>query len=301
MKLLICAQKFSDEQLSALEELGFECVFHKRENDPLPEEYLDAEAVVCFRLFCYTPIERFEKLKMVHTTSAGLDHMPLEYISEKGIRLWNAGGVYSAPMAEFALGGVLQLYKKAELLRQQQQGHVWKQERKLQELAGKRVCIVGSGSIGGENAKRFSAMGCHVTGLCRHPKPLPYFDEVKSISELDCVLEKSDIIILSVPLDDSTRHLMNAERFARVKRGAVLVNIARGQVTDTEAFIKAMETGILSGAVLDVFEEEPLSADSPLWDMENVIVTPHNSFCGEFNSERMFRLIYGNFENFLRK
>lgn len=301
MKLLIGNHvKFTEEQMDKLRELGFEPYIVK-ERKPCPEELLDAEAALCYQLFNYNALADFPAMRLIHTTSAGLDHMPLETIRARGITLFNAGGVYSAPMAEFALCGVLQIYKEASLFRSQQQAHEWKQHRDLLEMTGKRLCVVGAGSIGTETAKRFSAMGCHVTGLCRHPAPKPYFDEVRSVDELHAVLSESDIVTLSLPLTDDTRHLISTEQFRAMKDGAVLVNMARGPVVDTEALLEALAAKKLRGAVIDVCEEEPLPPESPLWDAENVILTPHNSFLGEGNNDRLFALVYQDFKNYLER
>ncbi|MGN1001534.1 MAG: NAD(P)-dependent oxidoreductase [Oscillospiraceae bacterium] len=294
MRLLMANTRgWKPEMYAAFEALGFQLVFlGGTEEKTYDMDFSDIDGVICYRFFCYNDIRQFSSLKYIHTTSAGIDHMPMDYIREKGICLINARGVFSAPMAEFALGGVLQLYKNALSFRKKQQNHFWRQEFPLRELDGKTVTLLGAGSIAAETARRFSAMGCTVTGLCRHPAPTEHFDRVLSISQLDAVLPDSDIVILALPLTEETRHLFDASRFARMKRGSVFVNIARGPITDTAALLAALQDGTLSGAVVDVFEEEPLPPDSPLWDQENLILTPHNSFAGEFNTRRMFRLIY---------
>ena len=300
MKVLVCNDmRFTGGQLDQLRALGMDVVELRSERGPCPEEYRDVEAVVGFLFFNYNDIASFPRLRVIHTTSAGLDHMPLDYIREHGIALYNAGGVYSAPMAEFALGGVLQFYKLAPRFRRQQREHVWKQNSHLLELEGKRVCIVGAGSIGGETARRFSAMGCVVTGLCRHPAPKEFFHQVKGMDCLDSVLEESDIVILALPLSEETTHLFDAGRFAHMKEGAVFVNMARGPICDTQALIDTLQAGRLMGAVIDVCDPEPLPADSPLWDMENVLLTPHNSFVGDRNRERMMNLICKDFAAYL--
>ncbi len=302
MKLLGCGKDVIEGLTKYdIEGLGFETHYLKSERMPCPEELMDVEAVVCFLFFNSHDIREFKNLKVIHTTSAGLDHMPMDYIREKGIKIFNAGGVYSIPMAEFALGSVLQIYKHTWRLRRQQMEHFWQQDRTLLEVYGKRVCIVGPGSIGTETAKRFSAMGCHVTGVCRHPGPKEGCDEVRHVDELDAVLAESDIVIISTPLTDSTRHLFNRERFAVMKDGSVLVNVARGPIVDTEALIEALNSGKLMGAGIDVCEEEPLPENSPLWDMENVILTPHNSFIGDGNSRRLFELIRSNLGRFMEE
>ena len=301
MRMLMAhAQGFTQEMFDAFAAAGVEPVFL-----PGPEaqeydmDFSDIDAVFCYRFFCYNDISRFPALKYIHTTSSGIDHMPLEYIRSHGIALDNARGVYSVPMAEFALGGVLQLYKSAERLRRQQQTHSWVMLETTRELPGRTVTILGAGSVGTECAKRFSAMGCRCIGLCRHPEPAAYFDEMRHVSELDGLLPETDILLLTLPLTDETRGMIDARRFALLKPGAVLVNIARGPVADSTALLEALRSGRLSGALCDVFDPEPLPPDSPLWDAENLIVTPHSSFIGEHNPQRMFELVYKDTVNWM--
>ena len=302
MKLYISYHPgFSPEQLERLASLGFEITVgdRLRERRELPPEALDAEALICFRLFDTNDIKRLRRLRVIHLTCAGMDHMPLDYIRENGIALYNASGVYSAPMAEYALMCTMWLFKHMPDFSRRQRAHVWQMDHGLLELSGKRVLIVGAGSIGEETARRFSAMGCRVTGFCRHPSPRGHFDEVLGMDRLDDTLPEGDAVILCLPLTDETRHLMNAQRFARMKRGAVLVNMARGPVTDTAALIDALQSGQLLGAAVDVCEQEPLPEDSPLWDLPNCILTPHNSFSGDGNADRMLELMCRNLKSWL--
>ena len=164
------------------------------------------------------------------------------------------------------------------------------------ELAGKTVCILGCGSVGTECAKRFRAFGCWVAGVDLYPQEHPDYDEMHSLDALDVVLARADVTVLTLPLTEDTRHLIDGDRFRLMKPGSVLVNIARGAIVDTGALIKALHEHLLGGAVLDVFEEEPLSDTSPLWDLENVILTPHNSFVGQGNAERLAQIIMNNLE-----
>ena len=292
---------FTEEMYREFEALGLEPVLLSGpETDHYELDFSDIELVVCYRFFLFNEIERFTALKYIHTTSSGIDHMPLDYIRSHGITLCNARGVYSEPMAEYALGSVLRFYRGAELLRAQQAAHRWETCRELRELSGKQVTILGAGSVGSECAKRFSVMGCSCVGLCRHPdKNAPHYTTQLHVDHLDEVLPETDILLLTLPLTDETRGIMDARRFSLLKEGAVLVNIARGPVADTAAMVEALASGRLSGAAVDVFDVEPLPEDSPLWDTENLIITPHNSFIGEHNPRRMFALIYQDTVNWL--
>lgn len=295
MNLLITgAWQDARPHIPELRKMGHAVEFLQYEKDPLPCSYAWAEGVVCNGLFLHHPIEKFENLKFIQLTSAGFDRVPMDHVKEHRIKIHNARGVYSVPMAEYALAGVLQLYKHMDFFRENQKRHVWEKYRGLLELAGKNVCILGCGSVGAECARRFSAFGCRVTGVATAGREQAFFDAVLSVAELETVLPMTDILVLTVPLTPETRHLISGEMLKKLKPGAILVNIARGAIADTDALVRALRAGSLGGAVLDVFEEEPLGADSPLWDMENVIITPHVSFIGEHNTERLSDVIRKN-------
>lgn len=292
MKLLVTgAWKCSEEQLNVLREKGHLVVFMQNEKDELPCSYEEVEGVICNGLFLHHAIEKFTSLRYIQLTSAGFDRVPMSYVQEKKIEIHNARGVYSIPMAEFAISGVLQLYKQIPFFMQNQKERRWEKHRGLLELYQKTVCIVGCGSVGTECAKRFQAFGCRVMGVDLFPREDGYYEKIYPLSEIDDCLSKSDVVVLTLPLTEETRHMMNEARFETMKEGSVLVNIARGAVIEESALLKALENKLL-GAVLDVFEEEPLQADNPLWTKENVIITPHVSFIGEGNKKRLENIIF---------
>ena len=295
-KLLITgAWKYKESEYKELAQMGYDICFVQNEQDSLPMEAFDAEVVICNGLFMYHDIQLFKKLKKIQLTSAGFDRVSMTYINEKGIEIYNAKGVYSKPMAEFAIGGVLQIYKQSRFFSENQKKHYWEKHRGLWELSDKTVCIIGCGSVGSECAKRFSAFECRVVGVDLYPSENAYFERIVGMEQLDETLQYADIVILSLPLTKETHHIIDEKRFALMKSKVVLVNISRGQTVDTQAMIKYLPQ--LGGAVLDVFEEEPLLETSALWDMENVIITPHNSFVGEMNNERLNEIIMRNMLN----
>lgn len=294
MKLLITgAWKCTSEQLNQIEAMGHSIVFMQNEKDELPCSYEEVEGVICNGLFLYHPIEKFISLRYIQLTSAGFDRVPMDYVQAHGIAIHNARGVYSIPMAEFAIGGVLQLYKQSRFFYENQKKSVWEKHRGVLELYGKTVCIVGCGNVGTECAKRFQAFGCKVLGVDLYPREDNAYEKIYSLSSLDDALLQSGVVVLTLPLTEETRYMMNEQRFAKMKNGSVLVNIARGAVVDEQALLKAVDEKLL-GAVLDVFEEEPLATDNPLWKKSNVIVTPHNSFAGDGNADRLERVILEN-------
>lgn len=293
--LLTGAFDCTEKELNMLRERGHEVVFMQQEKSPLPCEAGWIEGIIGNGFFLSHPIEQFTSLRYIQLTSAGFDRVPMDYVKQHGIEIHNARGVYSIPMAEFAVSGVLQLYKQSGYFHEKQKAHKWEKHRGLLELFGKNVCIVGCGSVGTECAKRFKAFGCFVTGVDIKPYQNELYDSMLPLYRLDDALTKADITILTLPLTEDTRRLINEDRFTAMKHGAVLVNIARGAIIDTNALIAALNTH-LRGAVLDVFDEEPLDESSPLWDMGNVIITPHNSFVSDGNHARMFDVIMNKLE-----
>ena len=295
MKILITgAWQNALDCLKKIESMGHEAVFMQWEKDELPCPPEEIEGVICNGLFLYHDIDIFANLRYIQLTSAGLDRVPLGYIKEHGIEIHNARGVYSIPMAEFAVCGVLNICKQSRFFMENQKAHKWEKNRNLLELFGKTVCIVGCGSVGTECAKRFKAFGCEIAGVDIAPRQDSNYDRIIPLEELNDVLHSADVIVLTVPLTAETKHLINSNRLSLMKPTAILVNIARGAVVDTNALIEALQNDKLGGAILDVFEDEPLGEESPLWDMENVVVTPHCSFVGEKNGDRLDIVIIDN-------
>lgn len=290
MNLLITgAWNHAGQYLDEIRKSGHATEFLQFEKEKLPCTYDWVEGLICNGLFLWHPIEKFVNLRYIQLTSAGFDRAPIEYIREKQIEIHNARGVYSIPMAEFAVGGVLQLYKQASFFYDNQKKHRWEKHRGLLELNGKCVCIVGCGSVGTECAKRFRAFNCEVTGADLYPREDENYHKIVSLEAIDSLLSEADILILTLPLTNETRHFMDGRKFSLLKEGSIFVNIARGGLVDTEEMISVLDK--LGGAVLDVFEQEPLRADSPLWNMEHVIISPHNSFVGDYNDRRLDTLI----------
>lgn len=295
MKILVTgAFNCTENQLSAIKELCGEVVFMQRESESLPCDYSAVEGVICNGLFLYHDIKKFTNLKYIQLTSAGYDRVPMGEVNRLGIKIFNARGVYSVPMAEFALTGVLSLYKGFKSFYKNQDGKAWVKNREVKELCSQTVVVVGAGSVGTECAKRFKAMGCKVLGVDLFVREDDNFEVIYPLDKLDYALSLGDVVVLTLPLSSETKGLFGKDKFSIMKKGATFVNISRGAVVDETSLISALKSGALFGACLDVFDFEPLPPDSPLWNFENVIITPHNSFVGNGNNERLFNLIFEN-------
>lgn len=301
--LLTGAYQYTDSQIKQLESLGYAVTFVQDERVPLLEQAINVseiEAIVCNGLFLYNDIFNFKRLKFIQLTSAGFDRVPIDYIKEHGIQLFNAKGVYSIPMAEWAVLKVLEIYKQSRCFYKSQEEKQWVKNRDLLELMGKTAAIVGFGSVGSEIAKRLKSFGVHVIGVGRRQVESEYVDEVILTANIEAALEKSDIVILTLPLTDQTHHLLNKDRLTTMKDNCVLINVSRGGLIDEDALIEALDSGKFFGVASDVFEQEPLPESSQLWEFENVIITPHNSFMSDRVNDRLFEMQVENLEQHIR-
>ena len=280
------------EHIPIIQDMGHNVAFLQQEKDVLPCDPAWVEGVICNNLFLFHPIEDFVYLNYIQLTSAGTDRAPEAYIQSRRIQINTAKDVYSIPMAEHAVACTMWFYRMLNLFHENQKNHIWEKQRNLSELNGKTVLIIGCGDIGTACAKRFSAFGCRIIGLDIRPRQEECYQEIWDISFLNDLLPKADIMILTVPLTDQTYHLINKQNMGLVRLDSILINISRGPVLDTQALIEQLPR--FTGVALDVFEEEPLPTDSPLWDAENVLITPHNSFVGEGNHARLSQLILDN-------
>ncbi len=301
MKLLMTgAFNCTAEQKLNIEKLGCEVMFQQMENEPLSAEMFTADAVICNGLFLHNDLDKFPNLKFVQLISAGLDRVPVERMNDKGITLCNARGVYSTPMAEWALTGVLTLYKHTNTFYSNQQNHKWIKDRNVKELTGSKVCIVGCGSVGTECAKMFKHFASEIIAVDIVKPKSDLFDNYYTINNVTEAVKNVDVVILTLPLTDETRNLFNKELFSHFKNDAILVNIARGAVVNEEDLINVLKNGEIGGAVLDVFSTEPLNEESELWNFPNVIITPHNSFVSPKNNERLYNVIYNNLKEYMK-
>jgi glyoxylate/hydroxypyruvate reductase A len=239
-------------------------------------------AEICFDFDWWQPdrlLDNCPKLRWVQATSAGIGGFVRRHGLDRGdVVFTTAAGTHAVPLTEFALTGALYLIKGVPELLDRQRGHHW-QRHTSQPLAGRHVTVVGLGQIGRHVATTFAALGTHVVGVARPggSRPEPADVTVIDTDALDTVLPDTDVLILAAPLTARTRHLIDRRRLDLLPDGAVLVNIARGEVIDQDALVDVLRAGRLGGAALDVTDPEPLPADSPLWDRPDVLISPHSA------------------------
>lgn len=249
-----------------------------------------------------------EKLRWLQLTWAGADkYTKIKNFPQK-VALTNASGAFGKIIAEYAIGGIIALYRSFPVYWNHKQKHIWKKSDSADTLYGKNVLILGTGDIGKNLAHRIKAFETHVTGIKRiktfdYAEPMQDFDQIYDLSELDQQLTEADIVIGCLPGTPETKGILNYERLHSMKKKAVLVNVGRGSLIPMDDLARVLMEGHLQGAVLDVFEAEPLSEKSPLWNMENVLLTPHiagPSFGGNTKVEKqIWDICMENLERYL--
>lgn len=296
--LLTGAFGYTESQINTLKSNGFDITFVQDECQELSMDVSKFDAVVCNNLFKYNDPEKFTSLKVVQLTSAGFDRVPVGYFASHGVSLFNARGVYSIPMAEWAILRTLEIYKKASEFQSQQKKKIWEKHRDLLEINGKTVLVVGTGSVGCECAKRFHAFGAKVLGGDLFDCKSPYIHEFVHIDSISDALRRADITVLTLPLTPSTENLFSEKLLDAMKEKSVLINVSRGGIINEEDLVKKIKEDKFLGVALDVFEQEPLSPESPLWSLQGVLLSPHNSFVSDGTADRMFSIIQKNLTEF---
>ncbi len=240
-------------------------------------------------------------VRWVQATSAGIG----QFVKRMGydVRMpstifTTASGVHTAPLAEFCLMSILNHYRGLAHLQACQREHHWERFATT-DLQGKTVGIIGLGKIGGEVARLCAAFGMQVVGVKNTPAPVAHVDRVFAPDELHTMLPTVDVVVMIVPHTPHSEKMVGAAEFAGMKEGAFFINIGRGSTVDEAALIEAVRTGKLGGAALDVFEEEPLPAASPLWDMANVLICPHSASTSDRENERITELFCDNLRRYL--
>ena len=244
-------------------------------------------------------------LKWAHFVNTGVDQHPfLRNLVERGIRLTTSAGSNGEPVAQTAICGLLMLARRFPHWWAAQGRREWAPMRGdavPRDLQGQTVLIVGLGTVGMTVARFCQMLGMLVIGVrCSPWRPEDPVHEIHTLAALPELLARCDWVVLACPLTPETRRIINSATLARLPRGAHLVNVARGEIVDESAVIAALRSGQLGGAYLDVFEKEPLPADSPLWDLPNAIVSPHNASASSGNDDRAMRIFLANLVKWAR-
>jgi len=246
-------------------------------------------------------VEHAPRLRWVQGTSAGIGEMLQRTgLIDSEIVFTTAAGVHASPLAEFVLLGLLYFYRNVPRLQRMQRAHRWERCTN-QELAGRRALVVGLGAVGRAIAERLAAQGLDVWGVRRTLEaPAPAgVSRLLRMHELGSVLGQVDALILACPLTAETKGLIGAPELAAMPEGALLINVARGPVVDEPALVQALRDGRLGGAALDVANVEPLPEDSPLWDLPNVLISPHSASTVHAENGRIVDIFLANLQRWL--
>jgi phosphoglycerate dehydrogenase-like enzyme len=241
------------------------------------------------------------RLRWIQTTSAGIGEFVQRHkLLQSSILFTTAAGVHAKPLAEFALLGLLYFWRDVPRLLRVQKAHKWERYAN-RDLAGRRALIIGLGGVGRELARAFAALGLEVWGTKRSADSIAPGGVAKIIAHNDIlgVLPTVDALVLACPLTPATRHMIGAQQLAALSPSTILVNVGRGGLIDEPALIDALRNGRLAGAALDVFETEPLPEENPLWDLPNVLVSPHSASTVDSENGRIVDIFVENLGRFL--
>ncbi|MDQ0216831.1 phosphoglycerate dehydrogenase-like enzyme [Oikeobacillus pervagus] len=246
-------------------------------------------------------IDECSQLKWIMVASAGLEKMPFEAIHKKQIFVTNARGIHKIPMAEFTLGLMLSHVKRFPELAHLEQNATWNKKLPLQELAGKRLLILGTGAIGSEIARLSQAFRMDVMGVNRSGRQVEFFSGIYQLDHMKEPLQTADFIVSVLPSTKETKYVLTEEHFHIMKETAVFINIGRGDLVRERVLHQALKEGQIEHAYIDVFETEPLSKDHPFWKMPNLTVTPHISSITKNYLPRAFDIFLHNLNAYLHK
>jgi D-2-hydroxyacid dehydrogenase (NADP+) len=274
--------------------------------DELSARLHEADVLVVSGFWRNFLLDNAPRLRFIQSIGAGVDQFPQDELRRRGIRLASARGVNRNAVAEHAMAHMLALVRQLHTGRDHQHQHRWRgmisnlAERE-DELGGKTLLIVGLGEIGGRLAQLAKAFDLRILGVKRTPTSKPgAADEVYSHDRLRELLPQADFVALTCPLTPATENLIDAEALAAMKPGAYLINMARGRVVDEPALLAALQKGQIAGAGLDCFWDEPLPADSPFWDLPNVLITPHTAGETRRYEENVIDILLENLERLWR-
>lgn len=244
-------------------------------------------------------VGQMKNLRWVHSGQAGIDAMPKELLGKMGVFVSNSRGINSVTIAEYVMCMLLNLerntYKFYEAFKQ----HKWDMETCLDEVMDKKLTILGLGKVGLEVAKRAKGFDMEVTGVNLEPVDSVYIDHVFTTDHMKEAVKDCDYLVICMPLTEETHHMVDKEFLSGMKKSAVLINVGRGSIVKTEDLVEVLKQGNLRMAILDVLEEEPCPENSPLWDLDRLIITPH--IAGDRQKSympRMMRILCDNLNKY---
>ncbi|WP_188456803.1 D-2-hydroxyacid dehydrogenase [Virgibacillus oceani] len=244
-------------------------------------------------------INQASNLKWIMVLSAGLDQMPFEAIKRRDIVVTNSRGIHKVPMSEYAIFMLLQVYRNGKQLIEKETSSHWDEAVRIQEITGKTMLVVGAGAIGQEVARLAKAFRMKTIGVSRSGRSIEHFDENYTTNQLEDMLPEADFVVSVLPSTRETVAFYAFKHFELMPDHAVFLNMGRGNAVKGEDLLKAVRQGEIAHAILDVFEEEPLPKESPLWQEENITVTPHLSGKSRHYVTRALEIFENNLHTYM--
>ena len=304
MKTILFTYGFEDgkleERMKMLEYLGYK-VYYENESDFEYKDYMsNVDVLVTHSVFKKIDLNKFPKLKWIQLTRMGFEQVPKKEVLDRGIIVTNNKNGYSIPMGEWVVLNILELMKNRKSAYKNQAYKRWFMDFSVEEMYKKTVTFVGTGDISRESVKRLKGFDVNLFGINTNGRAIDGFDECFSLKQIDEVLSKSDVVIIALPNTEKTYHLFNKYKLEKLKKDAYLINVSRGAIINEEDLINHLDEGYLKGVSLDVFEKEPLSKTSKLWNIDRVVITSHNSWISEMIGPRRWDLFYENFKRYIK-
>jgi len=294
MKLLM-TYDYGPQAMAEIQALGHDLLYIRESELGTTEHDLrDIEVLVCYNPFKNLDLDAMPALRFILLSSIGIDQLPVEEVLSRNIMVTNNRGGYSKPMGEWIVWNLLSAFKNSDWFYEKQKQREWKITTDVLELVGKTVGFLGTGTIAQEASKRLSGFEVKRIGLNTHGKSHEAFDQVLSAEDKLELAACCDAVVIALPQTAKTEHFVDSTFLACMKPDAVLINVSRGVVLDEAALLRTLEQGHFRSVHLDVFDQEPLPRDHPLWDIERVHITPHNSWISEQRNNRRFELILEN-------
>jgi phosphoglycerate dehydrogenase-like enzyme len=283
------------EKLELIRELGHEVIIIPEKDLINSKDIEDIDILVCYNPFTNLDIDKLCKLRLIMLSSIGIDQLP-SIDKLKDIIVTNNKGGYSIPIGEWVIMNILYFYKEVSHFYGSQKIKEWNPSTNVKELYGSKIGILGTGTIGTNIAKRLHGFDVDITGFNTTGNLVEPFNRCLKLNDIKNSLSEYDVIIVALPITNNTRGFINNEFLKMMKTGSVLINIARGDIIVEEDLINNASKFL--GIALDVFEKEPIKKDNPLWNLDNIFISPHNSWMSQMRNNRRFDIIYDNILRF---
>ena len=302
MKSVLFTYGFEDgkleERMKILEDLGYK-VYYENENDFVYKDYMsDIEILVTHSVFKKVDLDKFPTLKWIQLTSMGFEQVPKDQVEARGIIVTNNKNGYSIPMGEWVVSNILELMKNRKSAYKNQQNKRWYMDFSVEEAFEKTIAFIGTGDISRESVKRLKGFDMTILGVNTNGRAIDGFDQCFSMENVDEVLSRADVVVITLPNTKKTYHLFDKNTLDKMKNQAYLINVSRGAIIKEEDLVEHLKQGNFKGVSLDVFEHEPLSKSSKLWDIDRVVITSHNSWISEMIGPRRWNMFYENFKKY---